>query len=301
MDTTRLEQQLQQDTAIKYARALALRGLHRNEEALAELRQILQMDPRYHQAHVRIWEIMQAEGRLDNATALLKRRLLALETHAEDVPRAENVQIADTTLCCIDCSNHALAERALRLSMRGCEFARAIFFTDRDIDIRPIETVAIDPIRTLQQYSEFVMKRLLRYIDTDYALLVQWDGYVVNPGAWSEQFLLYDYIGARWPHQALGIPSAHAVGNGGFSLRSRALLQALQDPRIASSHPEDAAICRTWRDYLEREHGIAFATDAVADRFSFEHIEPAAPTFGFHGQINIERFVDDTALRLLQY
>lgn len=144
------------------------------------------------------------------------------------------------------------------------------------------------------------MKRLLRHIDTDYVLLIQWDGYVVHPEAWSEEFLLFDYIGARWPHRALGIPAAPSVGNGGFSLRSRALLEALQDPRIAASHPEDVAICRTHRELLQREHAIAFAPDAIADRFSFEHLAPAARSFGFHGQINITRFVDDETIRLLQ-
>ena len=94
--------------------------------------------------------------------------------------------------------------------------------------------------------------------------------------------------------------NAHAVGNGGFSLRSRTLLEALQDPQIVASHPEDTAICRTHREYLEREHGIAFAPATVADQFSFEHVEPRGPSFGFHGQINITRFVDDKAIRMLE-
>ncbi|HEY4721956.1 MAG TPA: DUF5672 family protein [Anaerolineae bacterium] len=202
-------------------------------------------------------------------------------------------------MCCVDCSNHALAIRALKLTLNGCEFPRAMFFTDRKLDVGPVETVMIDPIQSLDDYALFVMKRLLPYIDTDYVLLVQWDGYVVNPGAWSDQFLLYDYIGARWPHEALNIPADQAVGNGGFSLRSKTLLQALQDSGVIAAHPEDGAICLTHRRYLEQQYGIAFAPDAIADRFSFEHIETTAPTFGFHGQINITRFVDDEAIRLL--
>ncbi|MEK7835439.1 MAG: hypothetical protein AAB298_04740, partial [Pseudomonadota bacterium] len=99
---------------------------------------------------------------------------------------------------------------------------------------------------------------------------------------------------------ALNIPADHTVGNGGFSLRSKALLQALQDPRVVAADPEDRAICLTHRRYLEEQYGIAFAPNAIAERFSFEHIEPTRPTFGFHGQINITRFVDDEAIRLLQ-
>ncbi|MBI4190856.1 MAG: hypothetical protein HY525_10005 [Betaproteobacteria bacterium] len=286
--------------AVRDTRVQVLAALQQNEEELTELRQVLRIDPGCHKAHVRIWEIMGECGRIGELTALIKRRLIALDAQGSVEPRPTRVRIPDTTLCCADCSNHALAIRALKLTLSGCEFPRAIFFTDREFDIGPIETVIIDPIQSLHDYALFVMKRLLPYIDTDYVLLVQWDGYVVNADAWSDQFLLFDYIGARWPHEALNIPADHAVGNGGFSLRSKTLLQALQDPRVVAAHPEDGAICLTHRQYLERQYGVAFAPDAIADRFSFEHIESTAPTFGFHGQINITRFVDDEAIRLLR-
>jgi len=289
-----------ESSTFRYTRAQALTALQRYEEALAELRHVLRNDPGYHKAHVRIWEIMAACGRLHEMTNLVKQRLAALDTTCPAKQPGVKVQIADTTLCCIDCQNYGLAARALRLSLAGCEFPRAMLFTDQHIDLKPVETVVINPIRSLQEYSEFVTKQLLNYIDTEYVLLIQWDGYVVSPEAWSEQFLLFDYIGARWPHEKVNIPAEHAVGNGGFSLRSRTLLIALQDPRIVRLHPDDGAICLTYRSYLEQQYGIVFAPAAVADRFSFEHIEPSGPTFGFHGQINITRFVDDAMIRLLQ-
>ncbi len=285
---------------IRNTREQVLTALQQNDEELAELREVLRTDPGCHKAHVRIWEITGESGRGSESTALIKRRLLALDAQGSVEPRPTKVRISDTTLCCVDCSNHALAVRALKLTLNGCEFPRAMFFTDRRLDVSPVETVIIDPIQSLDDYAQFVIKRLRPYIDTDYVLLVQWDGYVVNPDAWSDQFLLYDYIGARWPHEELGIPADNTVGNGGFSLRSKALLQALQDPRVVAAHPEDGAICLTHRRYLEEQYGIAFAPDAIAERFSFEHIEPTAPTFGFHGQINITRFVDDEAIRMLR-
>ena len=279
--------------------------------ALAELRRILRTEPGFHPAHRGLWEIMEARGQRHDALDRVRQRLMALDAQCHIEPLATRVQIPDTTLCCIDCSNHALAIRALQLSLAGCQFPRAVFFTDRDFDIKPAETVIIDPIRSLRDYSLFVMKRLLHYVDTEYVLLVQWDGYIVNPAAWSEQFLLFDYIGARWPdtigvHRCneahnMRIPLEHSVGNGGFSLRSRTLLEALQDPRIKlEAYPEDMTICLTYRQYLEQSHGIAFAPAEVADLFSFELLEPAVPTFGFHSPFNIARFVDDMALRLLE-
>lgn len=285
---------------IRNTREQVLAALQKNEEELAELREVLRIDPGCHKAHTGVWRIMGECGRIRDVTALIKQRLIALEAQSGVEPRAARVKIPNTTLCCVDCSNHPLAIRALKLTLNGCEFPRAMFFTDRKLDAGPVETVIIDPIQSLDDYALFVMKRLLPYIDTDYVLLIQWDGYVVDPGAWSDQFLLYDYIGARWPHEAFNIPADHTVGNGGFSLRSKVLLQALQDPRVIAADPEDRAICLTHRRYLEEQYGIAFAPNAIAERFSFEHIEPTTPTFGFHGQINITRFVDDAAIRMLQ-
>lgn len=290
-----------ESTAFRYTYAQSLNALGRYDEAIAELRHILTIDPGFHRAHVRIWETMGMQGRMSDATRLVKQRLSALGDAGAMVAGTERrTRIRDTTLCCIDCSNPALATRALRLSLAGCEFSRAILLTDRELDAASIETIVIDPIRSLEQYSHFVAKKLVDYIDTGHVLLIQWDGYVVNPAAWSDEFLNFDYIGARWPHEALGIPAEHAVGNGGFSLRSKALLEALQDPKISDTHPEDEATCITYRRYLEKAHGIEFAPAEVADRFSFEHVRVPGTTFGFHGQINVTRFVDDVPLRMLE-
>ena len=305
MNATLVEQQLQQ----------VLERFHVGDldaaAVLVELRRALRVDPRFYQAHLAIWDMMDAQRRRGELIDFVQRRLAALDAQQGIEPAATRVAIPDTTLCCIDCQNHAAAIRALKLSLAGCQFPRAVFLTDRHFDIPQIDTVIIDPIRSSQDYSRFVLKRLLSYIDTEYVLLIQWDGYVVNPDAWSEEFLLFDYIGARWPDTIaargpragfnIRIPPEHAVGNGGFSLRSRTLLEALQDPHIElKGYPEDMTICHSYRHYLEQDHGIVFAPAALADRFSFELIEPAQPTFGFHGAMNIARFVDDASLRLLQ-
>ena len=81
------------------------------------------------------------------------------------------------------------------------------------------------------------------------------------------------------------------VGNGGFSLRSHRLLEALQDPRITLIEAEDTTIGRSFRPLLEGEYGIRFATEALADRFSFEAAYPIGKPFGFHGLFNFCRTV----------
>lgn len=123
-----------------------------------------------------------------------------------------------------------------------------------------------------------------KYVQTRFAMFVQFDGYVVRPDLWDARFLHYDYIGAPWPadwqvHQT----GKHRVGNGGFSIKSRALLQ-----RVARlpwlDVPGDVLVCCRYRELLEAE-GFSFAPPEVAARFSVEHRVPETPaaTFGFHG------------------
>ena len=59
-----------------------------------------------------------------------------------------------------------------------------------------------------------------------------------------------------------------------------------EDPRIALVEAEDTTIGRTFRPLLEREHGIRFGREALADRFSFEAAYPIGKPFGFHGLFN---------------
>ncbi len=208
-------------------------------------------------------------------------------------------ELRDVTLACIDTANHALALRALELSRRDLGFGRTLLLTDAipaGIDLpRGIDFVAIERLASRDDYSRFVLKSLLAHVETRHVLLVQWDGYVVNPAAFDDEFLSVDYIGAKW----FWHDDAMRVGNGGFSLRSRKLLEALQDPRITLVDAEDVTICRAFRPLLEREHAIRYASEALADRFAFEAAYPTGMPFGFHGLYNFCRVVAPDELAAL--
>ena len=139
-----------------------------------------------------------------------------------------------------------------------------------------------------------MLRGLAAHVATSHVLIVQWDGWVTHPAAWSAEFLEYDYAGAPWGRY----PDGMDVGNGGFSLRSRRLLHALQDERFAlvPGVPEDELIGRVWRPALERDHAIRFAPSEVAGRFAYERTAPRGETFGFHGLFNVWRHLDDAGL-----
>src|SRR6476659_6748141 len=207
--------------------------------------------------------------------------------------------LAGVTLLCVDTANHALALRALALSGAALRFERTLLLTDAipaHLDVPPgISVRPIAPLDSREAYSHFVLKSLLPHVPTPHLLLIQWDGYVVNPGAFDPAFLDCDYIGAKW----FWFDDGMRVGNGGFSLRSRKLLEALQDPRIELVEAEDVTIGRAFRPLLEREYGIRYADDAMADRFAFEAAYPTGKPFGFHGLYNFCRVVAQDELAML--
>ncbi|HTP62702.1 MAG TPA: DUF5672 family protein [Burkholderiales bacterium] len=202
---------------------------------------------------------------------------------------ASRLRLPDVTLCCVDSAYHDLAAKALRTTLAKCDFARCLFISDHDCGVAGVEFIPIERIASLADYSNFMVHRLCEYIDTSHVLVMQYDGFVLNPAAWDPAFLQYDYIGP-----AVRLPGGSAGGIGGFSLRSRKLLAALRDDPVARAYDavqapyaEDIAICCAMRRQLESAHGIRFAPGDLADRFAAEAIAPTARTFGFHNLMHL--------------
>jgi ADP-heptose:LPS heptosyltransferase len=182
------------------------------------------------------------------------------------------------TMICADCYNHGLAITALKKSLSQVTPARTILFTDKLFNIPGIETIIIEPIRSKREYSRFIIKELHKYIETEFILIVQGDGYVLDANQWSEEFLKYDAIGAPWPYD-----HDRRVGNGGAAIRSQKLQKILgTDELIDVVHPEDQSVSIIYKFYLEEKYDIKFAPEELASKFSFELIEPTSPTFAFH-------------------
>jgi Protein of unknown function (DUF5672) len=192
-------------------------------------------------------------------------------------------QLPQVTLIAISSVAVTATLSALRRSLDHVQFGRALLLTDREPDGLAgtgIEWRAIAPLRSRTDYSRFVLHGLADHIETSHALLVQWDGFVRDGRCWRDEFLGYDYIGAPWPQHGM------MVGNGGFSLRSRRLLQATATLPL-TDHPEDVAISRIHRQLLEQQHGLRFAELDVARRFSYERSRSDRLEFGFHGVFNL--------------
>ena len=188
-------------------------------------------------------------------------------------------KLSNVTLIAADCANYGGAINALQKSMAQCEFGAVKFLTDIPIQVDGIEVIEIPRINSKEEYSRFIVKELYKYIETDYVLIVQHDGYVLDGDCFNTELFHYDYAGALWLEN-----DGFANGNSGFGWRSRRLCEIVAlDETIKATHPEDAVLCRTYRPYLEAHYGLKWANDRLCEQFSYELREPNQRTFGFHG------------------
>jgi len=206
----------------------------------------------------------------------------------------ERLDLQQISLVCIETRNFDLAHFALKKSMEQAKFKEVLLLSSTPApEATGITNILIPPISDIKKYSEFMIRDIGTYVKADFVLIVQWDSFILNPEIWDESFLQYDYIGAPWPHRK------EPVGNGGFSLRSKRLIQALKEIDTPQTHPEDACICEYHRSELEQIHHIKFAPLDIAAKFAFELEVPSQKTFGFHGFFNFHKALSEN--ELLEY
>ena len=132
--------------------------------------------------------------------------------------------------------------------------------------------------------NECCMYEMPGYVECDHVMGVQWDGFIVNPDAWTDEFLEYDYIAPPWPLTNIVNPKWR-VGSGGFLLASRKMVKLW--PTLCAPHPfpNDWSTGAVHRDRFEAA-GMKFAPIELAARFGEEiplEDYPKVPHFGFHG------------------
>ncbi len=168
------------------------------------------------------------------------------------------------------------------------------FCTKYSITLQIAENLIPGKIKTL---ALDLIENLHERFSTEYALIVQDDGFPLRPGL-SEFVGKYDYIGAPWVHHTTYYdiyPYKYCVGNGGFSLRSKRLCEVAS--RIYKKWfrhvpywwyvlGDDTFYCKTLRFWFRNAvKDMRWATAEEAARFSVEcdvDMRSMLQPLGFH-------------------
>lgn len=202
------------------------------------------------------------------------------------------LKLSKVTLLCVETREPDLAHWAIDQCLRGARFAKVVLVTNVDLvknKRSDIEYAQAPPIRSTKDYSDLLLTDIDQYVVGSHVLIIQWDSFITHPNLWRNEFLDYDYIGPVWPHH----PET-PVGNGGFSLRSKKLLEIIQQPGFVKKHPEDYCICADNRNFLEKRK-IKIAPVDIAEQFAVERTL-WHEAFGFHGFFNFGRLLNDAEL-----
>ncbi len=203
----------------------------------------------------------------------------------------KKLQLPQVTLAAAASTHVAETVKALRYSMREIAYGQVLLLTDEEPAHLPegITFVRIPRICSIDAYNQFMLFELYQYVKTSFVMVVQWDGFVVNPKAWQDAFLQYDYIGAPWPKDIAPRDEAGRlcrVGNGGASLRSSRLLALPSREQLVCGpgENEDIFLCSRHRQLLE-QRGLRIAPVEVACHFAQERRVPeneGVTPFAFH-------------------
>lgn len=191
------------------------------------------------------------------------------------------LQLPNVTLIALTNRDFEGHKRALDKSCEGIEWGGVKLIWD-------------EKITGIDEWNRKIIYELHNYIDTEFAMLIHADGYVINPQAWKDEFLAYDYIGAPWPlpRDEYSYRTSQGelvrVGNS-VSIRSKRILQlpsalGLEWKSYYGNTNEDGFLCVHNRRRLIDE-GVQFSPIDVARFFSREHTiseNQGIETFAFH-------------------
>ena len=205
------------------------------------------------------------------------------------------LDLNNITLISVTSRNISETLGAINLCTRGIKFGSIKFVSHEKPNNLSEEIVYenCNELNSLEQYSYYMVYQLYKHVSTEFCITVQHDGFIINPDGWTNEFLLYDYIGAPWNMDNSDFIDPFGnwvrVGNGGFSLRSHKLLnvpQYIDIPHLSNG-------CMMYEDvhisvrnkHLYEQMACKFAPIEIAAKWSreiylpeYSNIEP----FGFH-------------------
>lgn len=161
---------------------------------------------------------------------------------------------------------------------------KALDYSCKEIKWGAVKNIRDDNCTNIDKWNEAIIYELPKHIDTKFALLIHPDGYVINPKAWTNRWLNYDYIGSPFPLPKDDYSYRDEEGNlvrvgNSVSLRSKKLMDLIgQRPKDYfwsfkekyGNTNEDGFICCHNRKWLESK-GCKFASLEIAKYFGKEH------------------------------
>jgi len=182
-------------------------------------------------------------------------------------------------------------KKSLTYMVKYFNFHEIIFISCEDPQIEGVRFVHTEPLSYFD-YNKWCLHSLSDYVNTDFGLLFQDDGYPLNPEMWRDEFMEYDYVGAPLPLDTNILFNAdERIGGGGFTLRSKKLMEFTKTipypDQYGMHNNEDTIIVIERREELIK-NGMKICPHNIARHFVIQNAidseHTLLNTFGYHGR-----------------
>ena len=205
------------------------------------------------------------------------------------------INLPDVTLLAISSVRIPGTIQSLELCSSKLKFAKVKFISHLKPDVLPdyIEFEQCPELKNIDDFNEYMFLEMGKHVSTSHCLIVQDHAYRLNSEKWNNAWLNYDYIGSPWRivenSYIANDYTRSRVGNGGFSLRSKKLLELPKKTNWYLREEqgwknEDGNICCYWKKEMLSQ-GIKYAPLELAIHFGFENVTEEnkyVKPFGFH-------------------
>jgi hypothetical protein len=216
-------------------------------------------------------------------------------------------------------TNHRLMEFALEKTIKAVPYSEVLVFCNEKLNLSvPYNFYKLPDKFGLTDYSRFCIKKLNKYVKTDYCMTIQYDGFAVNKHHWSDDFLKYDSIGPLIsPNHPPMLSTLHNIrtkksdailkenqwrtGGGGFNIKSKKFLELCEKndsiTGMIPMHNNQQWICDDlelsyYYDELYEKNNIKLAPVDLTLNFAAEITTGYDHCLGFHGWYNTALFLN---------
>jgi hypothetical protein len=125
--------------------------------------------------------------------------------------------------------------------------------------------------------NNYLIKALPKLIKTEWYLIIQWDGFIVNSDKWNNEFFKYPFLGG-----------GHSSLNGGFSLRNTNVMRKISEiENTFETGAEDGFyscfLDNRWTENKNTPFKIPFPDEQLINEFClWDSVNSNIPTFGWH-------------------
>lgn len=187
------------------------------------------------------------------------------------------LQLPSVALICVDCINPERAVKVLDHCKSMCDFGAVKLLTNSQLEYE--HKIEIPALNSLVAYSIFMLTKAHDYIETDHLLIVQRDGWILNPQSFDPEWLELDYIAPLFMQY-------DRCGSGGFSLRSKKIMHGIAKNLSWDYSEEQANSLQSILGYYE--DGILSLSE-FSKNYKIASLEQAA-NFSQGGNRNPEYF-----------